>query len=105
MVVAVLLLIGGFVLFTGVLVAIGAIMPTAKDAGVIFGPLIFAVFIPFYTISLIISDPDALIVRVFTFFPLTAPVTAMLRNGFGTLDPLTASIVIAEVLSRHGRNT
>ena len=97
MVVAVLLLIGGFVLFTGVLVAIGAIMPTAKDAGVIFGPLIFAVFIPFYTISLIISDPDALIVRVFTFFPLTAPVTAMLRNGFGTLDPLTAGIVIAEL--------
>ena len=97
MVVAVLLLIGGFVLFTGVLVAIGAIMPTAKDAGVIFGPLIFAMFIPFYAISLIISDPDALIVQVFTFFPLTAPVTAMLRNGFGTLDPLTASIVIAEL--------
>ena len=97
MVVAFLLLIGGFVLFTGVLVAIGAIMPTAKDAGVIFGPLIFAMFIPFYAISLIISDPSALIVQVFTFFPLTAPVTAMLRNGFGTLDPLTAGIVIAEL--------
>ncbi|WP_298590284.1 ABC transporter permease [uncultured Kocuria sp.] len=97
MVVALLLLVGGFVLFTGVLVAIGAIMPTAKDAGVIFGPLIFAMFIPFYAISLIISDPDALIVQVFTFFPLTAPVTAMLRNGFGTLDPLTAGIVIAEL--------
>ena len=97
MVVAFLLLAGGFVLFTGVLVAIGAIMPTAKDAGVIFGPLIFAMFIPFYAISLIISDPDALIVQVFTFFPLTAPVTAMLRNAFGTLDPLTAGIVIAEL--------
>ena len=97
MVVAVLLLAGGFVLFTGVLVAIGAIMPTAKDAGVIFGPLIFAMFIPFYAISLIISDPDALIVQVFTFFPLTAPVTAMLRNGFGTLDPLTAGIVLTEL--------
>ena len=97
MAVAFLLLIGGFVLFTGVLVAIGAIMPTAKDAGVIFGPLIFAMFIPFYAISLIISDPSALIVQVFTFFPLTAPVTAMLRNGFGTLDPLTAGIVIAEL--------
>ena len=97
MVVAFLLLVGGFVLFTGVLVAIGAIMPTAKDAGVIFGPLIFAMFIPFYAISLIISDPEALIVQVFTFFPLTAPVTAMLRNGFGTLDALTAGIVIAEL--------
>ncbi|PLC10715.1 sodium transporter [Kocuria flava] len=97
MVVGVLLLVGGFVLFTGVLVAIGAIMPTAKDAGVIFGPLIFSMFIPFYAISLIISDPGTLIVGVFTYFPLTAPVTAMLRNAFGTLEPVTAGIVIAEL--------
>jgi ABC-2 type transport system permease protein len=97
MIIGVLLLAGGFVLFTAVLVGIGAIMPTAKDAGVIFGPLIFAMFIPFYAISLIISDPGALIVQVFTYFPLTAPVTAMLRNAFGTLEPATAGIVIAEL--------
>ncbi|MEX5303235.1 ABC transporter permease [Kocuria sabuli] len=97
MVVQLLLLVGGFVLFTGVLVAIGAVMPTAKDAGVVFGPLIFAMFIPFYAISLIISDPGALIVQVFTWFPLTAPVTGMLRNAFGTLDPVTAGIIIVEL--------
>lgn len=95
--IGVLLLIGGFVLFTGLLVSIGAVMPTAKDAGVIFGPLIFSVFIPFYAISLIISEPGALIVQVFTYFPLTAPVTAMLLNGFGTLSTITAVIVIAEL--------
>jgi ABC-2 type transport system permease protein len=97
MVVAVLLLVGGFVLVTGVLVAIGAIMPTAKDAGVVFGPLIFAMFVPFYIVSLIISDPQALIVQVFTYFPLTAPVTAMLRNALGTLEPWAAGVVIAEL--------
>jgi ABC-2 type transport system permease protein len=86
------------VLFTGVLVAIGALVPTAKDAGVIFGSLIFAMFIPFCAISLIISDLSALIVQVFTFLPLTAPVTAMLRNGFSILDVLTAGIVIAELV-------
>jgi ABC-2 type transport system permease protein len=92
-----LLLLGGFTLFTGVLVAIGAIMPTAKEAGTIFGPLMAAMFIPFYAYSLIISDPKSLIVQVFTYFPLTAPVTAMLRNGFGTLSGLEATIVIAEL--------
>ena len=55
------------------------------------------IFVPFYAISLIISDPHALIVQIFTYFPLSAPVTAMLRNGFGTLSPLEASIVIAEL--------
>ena len=37
MIVGVLLLLGGFLLFTGVLVGIGAVMPSAKEAGVILG--------------------------------------------------------------------
>ncbi|MET3810826.1 ABC transporter permease [Arthrobacter sp. UYEF3] len=97
MLVGALLLLGGFTVFTGVLVAIGAIMPTAKDAGTIFGPLMALIFVPFYAISLIISDPHAPIVQIFTYFPLSAPVTALLRNGFGTLTPLEATIVIAEL--------
>jgi ABC-2 type transport system permease protein len=36
-------------------------------------------------------------VQVFTYFPLTAPVTAMLRNGMGTLGAGEAALVIAEL--------
>jgi len=97
MIVGGLLLLGGFTVFTGVLVAIGAVMPTAKDAGTIFGPLMALIFVPFYAISLIISDPRAPIVQIFTYFPLSAPVTALLRNGFGTLTAVEAGIVIAEL--------
>lgn len=97
MVIGILLLLGGFVLFSGILVAIGTIVPTAKEAGVVFGPLMFSLFVPFYIVSLIVSDPSSLIVQVFTFFPLTAPVTAMLRNGLGTLDPAAGVVVIVEV--------
>ncbi|MDN4642773.1 ABC transporter permease [Arthrobacter sp. PsM3] len=97
MIVGALLLLGGFTVFTGVLVAIGAIMPTAKDAGTIFGPLMALIFAPFYAISLIISDPRAPIVQIFSYFPLSAPVTAMLRNGFGTLSPAESAIIIAEL--------
>jgi ABC-2 type transport system permease protein len=97
MAVGALLLLGGFTVFTGVLVAIGAIMPTAKDGGTIFGPLMALIFVPFYAISLIISDPRAPIVQIFTYFPLSAPVTALLRNSFGTLNPLESTIIIAEL--------
>jgi len=31
--------------------------------------LMVLIFVPFYTISLIISDPTALIVQIFSFFP------------------------------------
>ncbi|WP_369824059.1 ABC transporter permease [Frondihabitans sp. PAMC 28766] len=96
MIVGALLLIGGFTLFTGTLVAVGAIMPTAKEAGQIFGVMMALIFVPFYGVSLIVSDPSAPIVQVFTFFPYSAPVTAMLRNGLHTLDPVSAVVVIVE---------
>ncbi|MGV8979082.1 MAG: ABC transporter permease [Cellulomonas sp.] len=97
MLVGTLLLVGGFVLFTGTLVAIGAMVPTAKEAGTYFAPLMIMIFVPFYIVSLIVSDPRALIVQVFTYFPYTASVTAMLRNGFGSLTWAESGIVIVEL--------
>ena len=98
MVVGALLLLGSFVLFSGTLVAVGAVMPTAKEAGAIFGALIGVLFVPFYAVSLIVSDPRSVLVQVFTYFPYTAPFTAMIRNGFGSLPGWQAGFVIAELL-------
>ena len=98
MLIGFLLFVGGMLLFTGTLVAIGAIMPTAKEAGQWFGIAMIAMFIPFYIIQLILSDPEQFVVAVFTYFPFTAPVTAMLRNAFGTLSAMEATIVVATLL-------
>ncbi|MGO4856223.1 ABC transporter permease [Arthrobacter sp. 2MCAF14] len=87
-----LLPLGGFALFTAVLVAIGVFMSTAKEAGVVFGPLVALIFVPFYAISLILSDPHSPAVQAFTYFPFSAPVTAMLRNGFGRSAPRKPSL-------------
>lgn len=96
MIAGALLLIGGFTLFTGTLVAVGAIMPTAKEAGQIFGVMMALIFVPFYAVTLIVSDPHSLIVQIFTWFPYSAPVTAMLRNGFSSLSAGEAVGVIVE---------
>jgi ABC-2 type transport system permease protein len=98
MVVGALVLFGGFTLFTGTLVAIGAVMPTAKEAGGFFGAMMGLLFAPFYVSSLIVSHPSALIVQVFTFFPYTAPVTGMIRNGFGSLSVLEEIVLIGELM-------
>jgi ABC-2 type transport system permease protein len=97
MTIGAMLLLGGFTLFTGTLVAIGAVMPTAKDAARFFGAMMTLIFIPFYIITLIVSNPRALIVRIFTYFPFSAPITAMLRNAFGSLSLWSAAIVIIEL--------
>lgn len=97
MVIGAVILVGGFALFTGGLVAIGAIMPTAKDANQIFAALMISVIIPIYITTLIVSDPTSPVVQIFTFFPFTAPMTALIRNGLGSLDGGAAAIVIAEL--------
>ena len=99
MIVGALLLLGGFTLFTATLVAVGAIMPTARDAGQVAGPMMVLLFAPVWVVNLVVSDPSSFIVQVFTYFPYTAPVTAMLRNGFGSLSPFEATIVITELFA------
>lgn len=97
MIVGALLLLGGFALFVGTLVALGASMPTVKDAGPIFGGLMVLIFVPFYIITLIVSDPSAPLVQLFTYFPYSAPITALLRNAFGTLPLWQGVLVVVEL--------
>lgn len=61
------------------------------------GLLLIGGFIPFYIVTLVVSDPQAVIVQIFTYFPMSAPVTAMLRNAFGSLNPVESTIVITEL--------
>lgn len=97
MTIGALLLVGGFTLFAGTLVAIGAVMPTAKEANAFFGAMMLMMFVPFYAVSLVVSHPDAMIVQVFTYFPYTAPITGMIRNAFGSLSLAQSLVVLVEL--------
>jgi len=85
-VIAALLFISSFLLFTGLLVAIGAAVPTAKEASGFFGVVMAFLFVPLYAVTLFISAPDSGFVRFLSFFPLTAPIPLMLRNAVGNLS-------------------
>lgn len=74
-----------FMLFTGILVTIGAIMPTAKEASQWFGIMIMLIFGPLYGVTAFMSYPDSPIVRFLSLFPLTSPMPLMLRNAIGNL--------------------
>ena len=88
------LFVGAFLLFTGLLISIGAVMPTAKDAGSAFAAVIITLFLPVYASSALLSDPHGVASEVLTFFPLTAPMSAMVRNAMGTLWPWETVVVL-----------
>jgi len=81
-----LVLLLGLVMFTGILVGFSSLFPSAQEAGRYLGIVILSAFIPLYAIGYIVSSPHDLIVTVFTYFPLTAPSTVLLRNAVGTLS-------------------
>lgn len=74
-----------FMLFIGLLVAIGAAVPTAKEASSTIGIVMLALFGPLYAVSLFISSPETGIVQFLSYFPLTAPIPLLLRNAAGTI--------------------
>jgi ABC-2 type transport system permease protein len=87
-----------FLLFIGLLVAIGSAVPTAKEASGFFGVVMILLFGPLYAASLFMSAPDSSLVRFLSFFPFTAPIPLMLRNAVGNLsltDAVIGIIIIA----------
>ena len=86
--------VSSFMLFTGLLVAIGAAVPTAKEASGFFGVVMIFLFGPLYAASLFISAPDSSLVKILSFFPFTAPIPLMLRNAVGNLDVPSALLGI-----------
>jgi len=84
-----------FMLFTGLLVAIGAAVPTAKEANSFFGTVMILLFGPLYAITMFISIPDSPLVKFLSLFPLTSPIPLMLRNAAGNLGVSEAIIGIA----------
>lgn len=92
--IAVLVFGVGFMLFTGLLVAISAAVPTAKEANNFFGVVMILIFGPLYAAPVFVSSPDAMIVQVLSYFPFTAPIPLMLRNAVGNLEVWQAALSI-----------
>ncbi|MGB4768712.1 MAG: ABC transporter permease [Candidatus Saccharimonas sp.] len=84
----------GFILFTGLLVLIGASVPTAKEAGQFFGIVMILLFGPLYAFTLFISTPDSPFVRFLSLFPFTAPFPLLLRNAVGNLQGWEVAIAL-----------
>ena len=87
-----------FIMFTGLLVAIGAAAPTAKEAGGFFGVIMIFIFGPLYAVTLFVSSPDSSIVQFLSYFPLTAPIPLLLRNAVGNLEYWQAGVAILILL-------
>ncbi|MDR0887142.1 MAG: ABC transporter permease [Candidatus Nomurabacteria bacterium] len=91
------LLAASYVLFVGLCVLVGSLVPTAKEVSSYSSIIMILTILPVFSISSFLAAmPDAL-VYVLSYFPVSAPVALMMRSAFGTLpwyELLIGTVVI-----------
>lgn len=85
----------GFLMFAGFMTATAAVAPSTKEANSFSTVFYIGAFIPFYFVTMILTDPENPIITFLTFFPLTSPVVTLLRNTIGNMGAIEASLALA----------
>ncbi len=87
-------LVVGFLMFAGYMTATAAAAPSSKEANNFSSVFFIGAFVPFYFIMLLVTNPDNPIVKFLTFFPLTSPVVALVRNTVGNMSLLESWLAL-----------
>ncbi len=84
-------LVVGFILFAALMAFIAVLLP-AKQANNFSALFYILPFVPSWFLVTVLTDPDNKVVQFITYFPLTAPTTALLRNAVGNISVAEASL-------------
>ena len=103
MLLLVTILLPAFVMVCALMAAIGATVSEAREGQQMTGLISLPIWIPYMLTGIIIGSPNAPIVVALSLFPLTAPLTMLLRQGMTNIPAwqIAASSIIM-VLSAAG---
>jgi ABC-2 type transport system permease protein len=95
--IAVLMLVflPSFVMVAAIMAAIGATMTEAKEAQQISSLFSLPMMIPYYLSSTIMMNPNGTLAIFLSYFPITAPITLIMRMGFTVVPAWQIAINIA----------
>lgn len=79
-------IIPAFVMVSALMAAIGATVTEAREGSQITGLITLPIMIPFILFGVLAENPDGVLAIALSVFPLTAPMTILIRSGF-TLIP------------------
>ena len=93
----------GYLLFGIMMTTLGSIGSTARESSQWTGIIVMPAVAPLVLVGLFGSNPDHIIFTIFTLFPLTAPVAAIMKLSIGALPIwellLSIAILIASILA------
>ena len=89
----------GFTVYADLIASIGTLGSSFQESQQITGMVIFVAAIPMMLTGVIFTNPDAMIIRALSWFPLTAPTTMMLRLPLAELPWVDVAISILVLLA------
>ncbi len=97
-VLAALYFVLGFLLFSALMAAAGSLGTNMRESQQLAGIFTFAATIPWFFASILFANPNNVLVRVLSFFPLTAPTMMMLRLPMTDVPAIDIVISLAVLL-------
>jgi ABC-2 type transport system permease protein len=95
--VLVLMLLPAFVMVSAIMAAIGSTMTEMQEAQQVSSLFSLPITIPFYLSSPIMMNPNGSIAVILSYFPLTSPITVLMRMAF-TVVPAWQIIISTTLL-------
>lgn len=82
---ALVVTVPALVMVASLMAAVGATVTEAREGQQVTGLITIPVMLPFILFAAIISNPNGPLAVAMSFFPLTAPMTLLMRAGFGEI--------------------
>jgi len=82
MAISLALLVLAFIVSAGLISIIGATMSTVEEGQSVNGLMVMPTMLPFYFFQTFLTNPNGIIPRILSYFPLSAPFSLSLRMAF-----------------------
>jgi len=88
----------GFVFYTAIFVGVGSVVTTEQEAQQITGYLSMITISPLVIMIPAMQNPDSILMRVFSYIPLTTPGVMILRLNSAPISTIEIAATLAELL-------
>jgi len=88
-----------FVMVSAIMAAIGSTMTDVREAQQVSGLFSLPMMIPYYISSTIMMNPNGPLPVILSYFPLTAPITILMRSAFTVVPPWEIAINITVLVA------
>ena len=88
----------GYLLYATMMASAGALGSTAREGQQIAGIFSFMSALPFMFANFLIMEPNSLLAKILSFFPLTAPITMMIRSALTAIPAWEVALSIVVLI-------